>query len=450
MVQLVTPTFVAGPQDDLATADIYALKSTTQVINSIQKIINDTTPEHSGVLRGGEALASALADQLPVISGLMNNGLLSINKDNLVARLAAASGSVISGLKNMSASLVAKIGSNIPDLSQSVPGASDAVAQVGAISQSVSAANLTNLSSLGRTIQEVTGTTNLFTLTDRGSQIGLFTGLIQEAHNVGLKNTFDALLVGVSDPVVLAQVAARVLPSVIANSDLGSLQAISSRLPAGGARMLYPDVAHDFAQNFQHDAGSTAAQQAATWGEVDTTLLQLDPSWKSIVRSDPMNPSASGVEIPFVAAVQNGSPDFQNMVVTQAETSTHVNDQLLVLGTVFDATTVDDDLVTHFPETVTGAELRQVSAPTDARVIGTPAGGAFSDSPPSAAAPRADSTDTSGLPDLIALSEVSKYDSGAITNNDLFNSLIYIRGVEYRQSNGMLYKNKLAASGQLW
>lgn len=355
MVKLAQPTFVAGPQDELATADVYT-QTTSQVINSIQRLANTGDIDLSSGLRGSAALGALLAEKMPVIGGV-SNGLLAVNKDNLIARLAVGSSSVVSSLRGMDTSLVNKIGGGIP-------ANAEVFATVGTITQRVSASNLVDLASVGRMVSELSCNNTVFSVEDTGAQIGLWSGLIKEALRFRIPNVFGSLMSCVDNPRVLTEVAVQVMPSIISNSDLASLASVAVALSGGRARMVYPNAVPEFGRVYRHPSGASVPNKQEDWVVLDPTFGEIDPKWNRCDRSDYES-------VISTHNVQEGSPDFHELVTLNAlKPDTPVEDKLLVFGAAFKPTNVDEQLRRHFPYTVTGPEQRQRGQVVDPRAYG--------------------------------------------------------------------------------
>lgn len=353
--KLAAPTFISGPRDDLATADVYSQTQSDLVINSIQKLTSFTGSGGSNVLRGGAALLA----QLPIIKGLTASGGLAISKENLIARLIAGSGSLVSSIRNMSGDLATSVGRNLPE-------SSTVVTSVGGIAARVDSAQIGNLRSLGDTINQVTQNDNAFSITDRGAQVGLYSGIIQEATKYGIPNSFGSLMAGVQDQYVVQKVATAVLPTLIGRSDLASLKAISTVLPPGAVQMSYPSTVRDFSRQYQAPEGTTQLESNATYAELMDAYDDIDPDWNTCTRE---LEDGTSEDVVSIVNLQNSSADMHRMIVVGAQTATTTDEKLNVLATVIPATSVDEGLQQHFPASVTGPAQRQQKKTSDPRLF---------------------------------------------------------------------------------
>lgn len=358
-VELAQSVFRGGPKDDLATADVYSQKA-GGTINSIQKLVNNGSVDLTSVLRGGASLGATL----PVITGVVK-GVPVLNKANLIARLAASSGAIVAGLRNMSPSLAGRIASNIPQ-------EAGVLTMVGGIAQQVDVACLDDLPSLGSAIAQITGNKEIFGIQDKGAQIGVYTGIIQEAiHHCSVGNLFGSIMGAVTDPYILSRVAAQVLPAIVGAGDFHSLASISQVLSSGATKMIYPRVVSHFVQAYKSPASNTVQTKKQDYQSITGAFSSMDPQWNSCSRAFyDNNGTLSTEQLVSVEHTAGGSDDFHELVKMRSKASdASTAEKLQVLGTVFDPITVDDALQQYFPLTVTGAESRVMSISRDPRSV---------------------------------------------------------------------------------
>lgn len=353
--QLAKPTFLSGAQDDLAAADVYK-RTTGTVINRIQSLIGMEDIDLSAVLRGGDFLLK----QLPIITGLTAGGTLTLNKENLVARLVATSSSLsrsISSLTgDLSNSMVATIGANLPN-------ANEVYSKVGDVVSQVSASALSSVSSLGAMIGQITGNANLYSIVDKDAMVGLYTGVIREATRFGLPDSFGALMTAQTDPYILNRVAAQVLPQLINSSDTAGISSMATRLPSGALTMSYPGALNDFTAKYTSPRGATDAFRVTEFQKVVGTYDQVQDGWNSCRR-----PTSGGAVVAVdVTRLQGGTPSFKNLIAAGVMATTDPNTKLYALASVFAPTTVDRQLREQFPRTVFAGNNRQRQQVLDPR-----------------------------------------------------------------------------------
>jgi len=353
--QLAKPTFLSGAQDDLAAADVYS-RTTGSVINRIQSILGADNIDLSAVLRGGDFLLK----QLPIITGLTSGGGLILNKENLVARLIASSATLSRSITNLtgdlSNSLVAQVGLNLPN-------AGEVYSKVGDVVQRVSAASISSVSSLGAMINTVTGQSNLYSIVDKDAMVGLYTGVVREATRFGIPNTFNSLMQGVTDPYIVSRVASQVLPQMINSSDTAGIYAMTQRVAPGSLTMGYPSALGDFTSKYRAPAGAVDSNRPAEFQTVMNTYSAVQPDWNTCKR-----PTTAGVsQAVDVTRLQGGTPSFKQMIAAGVMSTTNPDTKLYAIASLFQPTTVDRELRAQFPRTVLAGNNRQRQVVLDPR-----------------------------------------------------------------------------------
>lgn len=356
MVQLATPTFLSGPQDDLASVDVYDQKS-LEVINSIQDLQDEQELSLYDSLRGG---AAGAMDTDTILQSYSGAGELVVNKDNLIKRLSATSSSVLSGIRNISNQVAGAI-------NKAIPGNAPLLAKVGTIVKQVQSTNLHSLASIGGTIANLTGNPQLFSLQDQGAQIGLYSGLVQEASRLGIPNSFGELMAAVENPYILRQVALQALPTIVGTSDIHSLGAMAEQLARGNVKHMLPQVVQQFASSFQRTTVLPAHEQKHEWGQIQDTFDDIDPDWRTCRRE---LDDGTTEEVLSLHNLSSASEELRQSCTMNALVSEDPDEQLLVLANVFDPVTVDEHLGQEFPQTDLGWHRRMVTNPMDPITVG--------------------------------------------------------------------------------
>ena len=351
---IAAPTFVSGALDELATSDVYKLRTNT-VINSIQDFTKLNDKELQAVLRGGAFLAS----QLPILQKVGVSGLLSINKDNLIARLGMSSGSLVAGIRNMGPGLASAIAANIP-------GASQVFASVNGITQQVSSSVLGSISDIGKTISDITKTSGMFSIDDRGATIGLLSGLVTEATRFGIPNSVDGLLKNISDPYVINRVVAQTLPLLVSRSDLASISAAARLVPTGSLGMAFPNLAQSFSRAYVAPQGTAVADYSRTYEQAIDAYSRADSNWD---RAKRVGPGGVTDTILSVVGLQDASPSFRKVLDIGVKAAVGDNTKLYALASLFPSTTVDQQLARQHPLTVLGGTQRVTGKITDPRTL---------------------------------------------------------------------------------
>jgi hypothetical protein len=355
-LKLAPPTFVAGPQEETATADVYKA-SGNKVVTSVQDITKSLNVDLKDVLRGGLYLQK----NLPIVTGLLKGGGTAINKTALVTRLLAGSSSLTNTLRSLTGGLTKAIGSNM--LSDAINVMPTAFATVNGVMARISATNLNDISSVGRMINDVTKQADLFSINDKDSTVGLLSGLVSEATRYGIPNSVEGVLRTIEDPYILRKVGALVLPDVVKAGDATGLRSLSSFLSEGSVNLLNPNIVREFTGNYQTPLACTAEDNINNYSDVMDAFRKVDTKWDRLVRT-----TQSGVdEVLDISKLQSASTSFRKVVTMGASTVSgevagQADHNLYQLANVFHATSVDQELSKSFPKTVVGISSRVSAA----------------------------------------------------------------------------------------
>lgn len=359
-LQLAKPSFATGPQDNLATQDVYG-PVPSGVVNRIPNLSTQYDVDSLGVLRGGLSVANSL----PLFSNTSSYGAPVWDKVTLTARLLASNPTLLNTFRSLTDSTVSAIGSLIPT------GVSDAVgdavrATVNGVSQLVSSANLTDMASVGKLINDVTGSST-YGVYDPQAQAGLVAGVIQDASRYGIPNSYGSMIQTVGDPYTRRRVAALSLPTIVQTSDVHSLSTMSDTLPPGGVNMLNPSTISDFSRQYSHPLGASATERNTQYTTTMQTFRKVDSNWDKCSRET----TAGTDEALDLTQLQEGSTDFKETLDAGAPYSNNDDEQLYRLVHVYPPTTVDQELQQHFPYTSLGTMQRSSASVIDPRLLTT-------------------------------------------------------------------------------
>lgn len=358
VAKLAVPSFVAGAQDDLATADVYTETQDTP-INSIPDDLSSSFDDSALLgLRGGKAMMdsadSALTDAMP-----------SIDLGEVSSRMESVSGDVAGGLRDMSgagaASLLGNIGANIP----SIPLA----ATVDGVTANLpSTTSFTDASAIGGMINGLSGSPTAFSLSDPSAMVGTLTGVISAATSMGIPNAFGQVMKysGISTSVAaldrqsITRIAAAVLPGVIQSADLHSLSSIADTMASGALKMLAPNVINNFGSAYRAPAGSTVRDYQSTYSTAMTTFPKIDPTWNQASRGD--------TSIPSILSLQGASSSMQKVIKVGALMSDDPTEKLQLLAGKYPPQSVDQCLSDAYPSVVLNTDYRSADKTLDPRM----------------------------------------------------------------------------------
>lgn len=331
---LATPNFIAGVNDKLAAIDVYA-KNTKAVVNKIQDIAKLFDVDLTSLLKGGDAIAQAF----PLIKSV-KDGLIELNKENLVARLTGLSKNVANAVKQMGGEFFDQLGN--------VQLIKDVAATVDGVTSYLKDVSYASLSAISDLVSQVTGDPTLFRIQDKEAAAALFTGLIKEASSKGISNTFKAVVSKIKDSDVLNSVIANVLPDVIDKSDVRMLASIVQSDGSKVTRLLDSRLIDKFASKYSFGLGFEPSKVQQAFKEVRETFDLINPSWNRYI-----TPVQNGIaRLANATVITQASADFKKGMLDYIKLNNQdlpTEDKLLSLGTVFDSVSVDVELQKRFP-----------------------------------------------------------------------------------------------------
>lgn len=335
---LAFPSFVTGPKDDLATADVYNLTKATP-INKIEpfEVMTDVKVQEVSALQGGKALLGKVKDGLNIANAA--KALLTKGGDPL-QRLMSAQG----GLMNLAKALPPNLSGLASGLSGYVKGISSVTGQINGLANKFkNGTDLAKITALGGMINQVSCDKNVFGMTDRGAAIGAYAGVINMSMMAGIPGAYGAALKCEADHGILNQVTAACLPSAIKMSDLTSLADMANKVKPGVIKGLNPSVLNDFSSVFSAPAGQTVAGMQDTFGTVKDTFSKIEPDWMTSFRN--------GQQTTDLSCVVGSSSDFQRMMTTSVLSNPNAteDDQTMLAATALQPTDVHAEIASQFP-----------------------------------------------------------------------------------------------------
>lgn len=371
---LAQNAWVGSADNKLATADVYNPPGGSAIITDVQNLFQKFDFSISDVLRGGKfiaqeagAVAAGLKSALKV-AGQIQRGVSMLSQGDVMSRILGASLLTKGALNALG---VAGLGNIADSINSGINAAEGAVGQVagqvsnqiyvelGGVMQQVSSAYASGLGALGECINSL-GVSANFNINDVGVKVGLFSGLIQTATGYGIPNSYGSLMASISDKGMIAQITAKVLPSVISSGDAHSLLSIGTTLGARGAYAYNPNVLADFSSSYYIPPPSSNTSQVdytSCFNDLTSAYSAVDPDWATLNRQTTIT-DADGNDVTQndpafnLNAITNGSDDFQK-VITQAVTSTtDRTNNVMALAGVVQQSTVASKLASQFPMTV--------------------------------------------------------------------------------------------------
>lgn len=330
---LAKSNFIAGLDEKLAVVDAYT-KQTRDVVNKVQNIAKMIDADIANILRGGNIIDKAF----PIIDKYTGTEL-TINKDNLVARLTGFSKSVTNQIKSMGDGLIDKI-SNVTLFN-------DVYSSVDGVLTKITSTAYDGLGSVAQLVNDITGSPNIMKIIDKDSTSAVYIGLIKEATEKGIPNSFKAIVNAIDDKTILNKVIGGILPDVIKNSDIKMLASITEWDSSSVSRLLDTDLINKVASKYEFGFGYDEGTDVAAIKDLTTSFDSIKSDWKSFEVVE----NGTDTELPNALTVILGSSGFKEGILNYIKNDDTVkeNDTFLALGTVFYPTTVESQLQSLFP-----------------------------------------------------------------------------------------------------
>jgi hypothetical protein len=392
---LASTTFVAGPQDDLATPDVYEIQSDA-VINDLPvpsaiADVSDITSE----LRGGNAMlanlptldsiggsasavksatsggfldtvksyASSMSKAVGGVSGI--KALASMSGPSLLARLSSGSLSGIPGLNGAGLTSVATALRNnaMPEevkrlFNTPIPSVMGTYGQVGTNMVRLPNNSVNQSFQMGSLINNVMGTNNT-NIVDKDGTARLIAGLSMGGMSCGMNNSFSSLstLAGNDQQIILAAANAATRYAS-GTGNIGGLKDVVTTVGAPALRSVGKSLGKNLSTGYRPSdtAPISNATRLADFTDINDTLDAIDPGW---MREDRMKVDVAThlpvVDFPVtdISLIQEGSADFRTTMVKGAINSTDPEKKWLAVGGMFASTSPEAELSRAFPTTVT-------------------------------------------------------------------------------------------------
>jgi len=341
---LAASTFITSPNNALATLDVYT-KSNSSIVNKIQDIALKFDPDIANILKGGSYISS----QFPVIEKTASQ-LLTVNQDNLIARISAISKPISSSIKSLTSGFT----QGVQNLAKSIGIPDDVSVLVNDIAMKVRGVDFQNLQSIAGLIQEVSGNSNAFTVNDQAAFSGLVIGIAQEATNNGIPNSLDALAPAITSQGVMNDVVSNLLPVILQNSDVRMLKTLVDNDSSNYTRLLDQTYIEQFIKGYKFGFGFDEGEENTEFRMMMDCFDRIDPDWdkKTILEN------TAQYEAIDLTKIVDGSKDFQSgliqdiMINNPGAITDDPDEIFMALSTVFKPTDVYTEIKTLLPYNV--------------------------------------------------------------------------------------------------
>jgi len=346
---LASPSFMTGPQDDLAAPDIYTI-SNAETINKVAPfaVMDEVKVQQVSVLQGGKAMLEKAREGLKLaqsVQGLNAKGTGAFDK---LMNSAGSLSNVMRNLPTGASGLSKELGVLVNAASGIVQKGQGAVAQINGVKQTFNQLKSGNvfakIDSIGSMINTLSGDSGVFSISNIKEQASTIAGVVNLASANGIKGAFGAILKDSTDSALLNKVASACLSTTAITSDLASLSSMADKLKPGVIMGFNPNILGDFSKQYIRPIEETVGSATReTFGAIKDTFGKINPNW--------LTASRNGEEITDLTCVMGSSKDFQKTMATAIMTDPQATDKdhamLAVLGEK--PTDVHREIVQQFP-----------------------------------------------------------------------------------------------------
>ena len=330
--KLATGAFTAGPKDELATADIYKLTSSSgSTINSIQSAVGKLeTSIFGNVGKELEDFMSSVGGEIKFDPKILSERIMGTSSE----------------LKNSFRELTGDM-QNSALVETFKDKTNDLMCKIDDYKSMASKANVTEVRALGNFINQYTGT-KIFSSSDKGALGGLLGSVVGKASDLGVTGVFTNLTKTITDNGLISKIVKVALPLAAKNSDFKLLREMSSS-PAG---RLINVFSPGFTSNMSRMYSQTSYSGRNTFNTYDdmlTSFSNINDQWDMLQRGE------DNVALNLVSLL-GGSKDFQRLLL--AGVSYYANKpetkskREYALATIYKKRTVYEDIKRYFPTTV--------------------------------------------------------------------------------------------------
>jgi hypothetical protein len=338
---LATPSFITKASDTLVASDVY--KASGTILNSFQDVVKDIKAVLPTLLQGG----AAIAQFIPIIQSLKSGNL---NIGSLVGRLSSATSSLVGvAVKGLDPSTQSMILSATSE-------ASKIAVSVGGVTQVLTGTNFSSIAGIGNAVNAIAGGAKLMGVSDSGNLGATIGGIMRSSGSLGISGLYNTVTTGMTDAGQLFNAAQKSLPGIVSNSDVQSLQQMSTSIPAGLTSSFSPTLVSDFSSSFTRTTALAQNPSPSQNGPILTSVLSafnaVKSGWNSAPQATVPATSQFGLgNVSNLSAITNGSPAFQS-VLTTGVYNMPTDCKEYALAAAYGPTDVSSQLSSQFPNTV--------------------------------------------------------------------------------------------------
>lgn len=300
---LSTPVFVSGPDDDLATVDLY--KASGELINETRDISEVFKAEELDAVKGGvEITAKEKAD---IIKQFAEDGkAIKADSDSLVKGLLASAPGMIGALRSLPSKMQG-------DLIK-VNGLAEIIGTFNGNKANISKASLATINGLSSLINGIAKTNLPYDFSDNKSLAQFSASLIIQATKVGIPGVFKPYIAAIKNKKVQRAVIGSLATQVVNNSMTELLSDMSSSATSRILTKVAGGLALKYIRNYTNPVKSSTQKKYENYLLTRTALDAVLDEWIKYYR-----PGGGAYEGSYMTT---GSGDFIAAVLLAAKYQT--------------------------------------------------------------------------------------------------------------------------------
>lgn len=315
LANLARPLFAGGPQDIVATPDIYTVNN--------NNVINSPVGKFAG-FNGSSITNNFVQGSAGFLASITNTALVSIASGNSLSqtaslmegRLASAAGQMVSGL---SVTLQSYIAQNVNLATSEILGTASPYVSSNAFNQvevgsngnyaTVSTGDYNTVLQTMTMSNQLAGS-NIVQMNDVGAGSAILSATLTSLITLGLADVVASLVGSTSGHMATAtrRALSTNVRQAVAQSDLATLQLCINQLGVGGVLTQMPNAALALVQGYRLPNGATRASYTNLATQLTGILSQLAPGWDTTQRN--------GVSVPSLTYFAKASKDALTLLGT--------------------------------------------------------------------------------------------------------------------------------------
>ena len=372
---LAATTFSAGPNDKLATADVYNLGHSPSPINSIQAISKAASSKALDAFKGGAAGLSKLKEIVGTVSSTINS-LNNFNLTSFVESMVPGMASILSAGRT-GCGPANKLSSG---LLNDISGMNSIIGDMNGVGSKLHPSSITCSSELGNIINlmaKANGCGSLqFSIPDINIKAFSLKNILIAALEAGLLGIFGSLICGIADLLLIDKLAASTSDMVAAAGDVASLQSMALNTTPGLLVIANPKLLATIVANINNTVNkNSGSSNVSAIANTLITLNTLNPKWMTTttkangvisdltIATKANSDFNTGIRSLFANATPISAASIKGNIAGCVKKNTIANYDLLFAASLANGiTSVSGAISNSFPNTVASINSNTINA----------------------------------------------------------------------------------------